>query len=105
MFAVCGNLSPFVGMAGASGPDLGLAPCGVHPDPSLSVDSRRAGYAGGCPIGTDHVGRQRSLLREGGYERGVGADDCVSSGAYASVTDTRALALGRKRARPLPRAV
>jgi hypothetical protein len=25
MFAVCGYLSPFVGMAGASGPDLGLA--------------------------------------------------------------------------------
>jgi hypothetical protein len=42
MFAVCGYFSPFVGMAGASGPDLGLAPCGLHPDPNLSVDSRRA---------------------------------------------------------------
>src|SRR5829696_3353080 len=38
MFAVCGNLSPFVGMAGASGPDLGLAPCRLHPDPNMRVD-------------------------------------------------------------------
>ncbi|MEA2323489.1 MAG: hypothetical protein QOD81_3339 [Solirubrobacteraceae bacterium] len=47
MFAVCGYLSSFVGIAGASGPDLGLAPWGLHPDPNLSVDSRRAGYVGG----------------------------------------------------------
>jgi hypothetical protein len=55
MFGVCGCLSPFVGMAGASGPDLGLAPCGLNPDRNLSVDSRRAGYVGGR-VGTDHVG-------------------------------------------------
>jgi hypothetical protein len=81
-------------MAGASGPDLGLAPCGLHPDPNLSVDSRRAGYVG-VAVGKDHVGRQRSLLREGGYERGVGADDCVSSEAGASAG--RAVALGAAR--------
>jgi hypothetical protein len=43
--------------------------------------------------GTDRVGRQRSLLREGGYERGVGADDCFSS--KASVSEERAQTLAR----------
>jgi hypothetical protein len=38
MFAVCGCSSPFVGVAGASGPDLGPAPCRLHPDPNMSVD-------------------------------------------------------------------
>jgi hypothetical protein len=66
-------------MAGASGPALGLGPGWAASEPNLSVDSRRAGCVE-VAVGTGHVGRQRSILREGGYERGVGADDCFSSG-------------------------
>ncbi len=86
MFAVCRYLSPFVGMA--SGPDPGLAPrlgaraVRAASVPELERGFRHAGYVGRSPLA--RVGRQRALLREAGYERGVGADDCFSSGAGES---------------------
>jgi integrase len=58
-------------------------------------------------VATDHVGRQRSLLREGRVRRGVGADDCfsspserpiLSSATFASNGKTRLLAKAVERA-------
>ena len=91
MFSVCGYLLPFVEMAGASGPDLGLAPCGPASESELSPSFARAGYVAGS-LGTDHFGRLRSFLREVGYERGVGADECFSSGTSPSRLNSATLA-------------
>jgi hypothetical protein len=90
MFAVCGRLSPFVGMAGASGPDLGLAPylqtCAwIRAVPATLEVGFGTDGASTCAV-QPHVGRQRSRLREGGYERGVAADDCFSRAGVTSRT-------------------
>ncbi len=65
MFAVCGYLSPFVGMAGASGPNFDSRCAGKNRGPSLSLARTRWGA--------------HSLFRGGGHELGGDADDCVSS--------------------------
>jgi hypothetical protein len=85
MFAICGYLSPFVGMADAPGPSWTRAV--------------RAKPGGRARAWHGPVGRAHSLFRGGGHELGGDADDCVSSGVITSPPAGGTTAARRERSR------
>ena len=96
MFAVCRYLSPFVGIGlrprlgtRAQTWDRAVRAASV---PELERGFRHAGYVGRSPLA--RVGRQRALLREAGYERGVGAD-ALRLGWLARLKDSSACLAAR----------